>query len=84
MAKAGNQRARLWRCRGWYTHSMHTTVKEEARKLIDSLPDDATWADLQYVMYVRAEIEAGLRSREEGPMVTNNDVRARFGLKPLP
>jgi hypothetical protein len=24
------------------------TVKEEARRLVERLPDDATWEDLQY------------------------------------
>jgi hypothetical protein len=63
---------------------MATTVKEEAHKLIESLPDDATWEELSYILYVRAEIEAGLRSRDEGPMISNDAVRARYGLKPLP
>lgn len=63
---------------------MATTVKDEAHKLIESLPDDATWEDFKYAMYVRAEIEAGLRSRDEEPMISNNEIRAKYGLKPLP
>ncbi|NJD63772.1 MAG: hypothetical protein FIB00_00765 [Chloroflexi bacterium] len=63
---------------------MATTVKDEAHKLIESLPDDATWEDFKYAMYVRAEIEAGLRSRDEAPMISNNEIRAKYGLKPLP
>ena len=30
-----------------------TTVRDEARKLVDQLPDDATWDDLLYQVYVR-------------------------------
>lgn len=63
---------------------MATTLKDEAHKLIESLPDNATWEDFKYAMYVRAEIEAGIRSRDDGPMINNNDVRAKYGLKPLP
>ena len=39
---------------------LELTVKEEARKLIDRLPDNATWEDLQYEIYFRQAVEAGL------------------------
>jgi hypothetical protein len=29
------------------------TVKEQARRLVESLPDDATWDDLMYAIHVR-------------------------------
>lgn len=58
-------------------------VKEEIHRLIDSLPEDATLGDLRYVLYVREQIEAGRRSRDEKPMLSNNEVRTRFGLEPL-
>jgi len=63
---------------------MATTAKEEALRLIETQPENATWEQLSYILYVRAEIEAGLRSRGEGPMVSNNEIRAKYGLKPLP
>lgn len=62
---------------------MAITLKEQAHELIESLPEDATWEDFKYAIYVRAEIEASVRSRDEGPMVANNEARARFGLKTL-
>ena len=37
-----------------------TNVKADARRLIDELPEDATWEDLMYRIYVRQAIEAGL------------------------
>lgn len=33
------------------------TTKDEVRKLIDQLPDDATWEDIQYSIYVRERVE---------------------------
>ena len=36
------------------------TVEERARKLVEELPDDSTWEDLMYRIYVREAIEAGL------------------------
>ena len=35
-------------------------IKEEARKLIDKMPDDSTWDDLMHKIYVRQAIESGL------------------------
>lgn len=57
-----------------------TTVKHEARRLVDSLPDDATWDDLMYQIYVRQAIEAGIEDSEAGRTVEVSEVRARFGL----
>ncbi len=41
-------------------HMPATKVKEEAQRLIEKLPDDATWDDLMRRIYVRQAIEAGL------------------------
>lgn len=42
------------------------TIKGEARRLVEQLPDDATWEDLLYEIYVRQAIEAGLKDCREG------------------
>jgi len=57
-------------------------VKNEARNLIDELPDDASWDDLMYSIYARQAIEAGLADSEAGRAVDVKDVRAGFGLEP--
>lgn len=57
-----------------------TTIKEEARRLIERLPEDATWEDLQYEIYVRQAIEAGLKDSREGRTVSLEEARRRFGL----
>jgi len=41
-------------------------VKEEAKKLIDKLPDHATWDDIMYELYVKQKISATLNAAEEG------------------
>ena len=56
------------------------TVKEEARRLIERLPEDATWEDVQYEVYVRQAIEAGLKDSREGRIVALAEVRRRLGL----
>lgn len=59
-----------------------SNVKEEARRLVDRLPDDATWEDLQYEVYVRQAVETGLKDSREGRTVPLADARRRFGLGP--
>lgn len=57
-------------------------IKEEAKRLIEDLPDDASWDDLMNRIYVRQAIEAGLGDSEAGNILENKEVRAKFGLKP--
>jgi hypothetical protein len=56
------------------------SIKNEARRLVDQLPEDATWEDLMYEIYVRQTIEAGLRDCEEGRTIPVAEVRRRLGL----
>ena len=57
-----------------------TNLKEEARRMIDGLADDANWDDLMEEVYVRLAIENGLRDSEAGRTAPVEEVRARFGL----
>jgi len=59
-----------------------SSIKEEARRLIERLPDDATWEDLEYELYFRRAVEAGLKDSQEGRTVPLEEARRRFGLKP--
>jgi hypothetical protein len=60
---------------------MHeVNVKEEARKLVESLPETASWDDLMYEIYVRQAIESGLRDSNNGKIKSVNDIRAKYGL----
>ena len=56
------------------------TVKEEARRLVERLPEDATWEDLQYQIYFRQAVEAGLEDSRAGRVVPLAEARRRFGL----
>ncbi len=55
-------------------------IKEEARKLIDKLPDDSTWDDLMHEIYVRQAIEGGLADSEANRVTRVEQVRKDFGL----
>jgi hypothetical protein len=56
------------------------SVKFEARQLVDRLPDDATWDDLMYEIYVRQAVDAGLKDSRDGRTVPVQDVRRQLGL----
>jgi hypothetical protein len=56
------------------------SIKEEAYRLLDNLPDKATWDDLMHQIYVRKIIEAGLKDSEAGRTIDVKQVRKRFGL----
>jgi predicted transcriptional regulator len=55
-------------------------IKEEARELIEKLPDDMSWDDLMHEIYVRQSIEAGLADSKAGRVTDVAEVRARFSL----
>ena len=42
------------------TSLISTPVKDQARALIDALPEDATWQDVLYALELRSDIETGL------------------------
>lgn len=55
-------------------------IKQEAHRLLVSLPEDATWEDLTYRVYVLNAVESGLEDSEAGRTVGVEQVRAKFGL----
>ena len=54
-------------------------IKQEARRLVEQLSEDATWDDLMHEIYVRQDIEAGLRDSQAGRTLDVTEVRAKFG-----
>ena len=54
------------------------TAKEQVRKMLDQLPDDASFEDIQYHIYVREKIEHGLRDIQEGRVLTQEEVEERM------
>jgi predicted transcriptional regulator len=57
-----------------------TQIKEEALKLIESLPDDATWEDLTRLMLERQMIEEGIADLEAGRVWTSDEIREKLGM----
>jgi predicted transcriptional regulator len=57
-----------------------THIKEEALKLIESLPDDTTWEDLTRLMLERQMIEEGIADLEAGRVWTSDEIREKLGM----
>jgi len=55
-------------------------IKEEARRIIDKLPENSTWDDLMHEIYVHQSIEKGLFDSQQGRTTSVEDVREKFGL----
>ncbi len=57
-----------------------TNIKDEARRLVEKLPENSTWDDLMHEIYVRQAIEAGLADSKAGRTTDVEQLRSRFGL----
>ena len=55
-----------------------STPKEEVRKMLDRLPDDSSFEDIQYHSYVREKIELGLKDVAEGRVLSQEEVERRM------
>ena len=55
-----------------------STVKEEIRKMLDQLPDDVSFEDVRYHIYVRQKIERGLRDAAEGRVISQEELERRM------
>lgn len=58
------------------------SIRDEARKLVDQLPEGASWDDLMYQIYVRQKIEAGRKAIAEGRFVTQEELDKQIAAWP--
>lgn len=54
------------------------SIKPDARHLVESLPEAATWDDLAHEVFVRQSVEAGLREADAGRLLSHEDALARI------
>ncbi len=57
-----------------------TSIKQQARELVDSLPDDATWEDVLERISMRRAIERGLLDARAGRTMTTDELLERLDL----
>lgn len=58
------------------------SIRDEARKLVEQLPDGASWDDLMYQIYVRQKIDAGRKAIAEGRFVTQDELDKQIATWP--
>ncbi|MBN1663810.1 MAG: hypothetical protein JW943_09440 [Deltaproteobacteria bacterium] len=54
------------------------TAKEEVREILDLIPDDVSFEDIQYHIYVREKIERGLKDIQEGRIISQEEAEKRM------
>ena len=55
-----------------------SNVMAEMVKMLDALPDELTWGDLQYHIDVRQKIERGMQAVEAGRTFSQEEVEKHF------
>jgi hypothetical protein len=55
-------------------------LKSKTDLLIEELPEEASWDDLMYRIYIRQKIERGLKDSVAGNVHSTEDVRHDLGL----
>jgi len=53
-------------------------VKEEAKRLIETLPEHATWDDIMYEFYVKKKLEKALEEAAAGDVVSHEAVKKQL------
>lgn len=55
-----------------------STAKEDVRHLLEELPDDASYEEIQYRIFVRQKIEKALADVEQGRVVSHEEAKRRL------
>ena len=53
-------------------------VKQEAQEMIQNLPDNCTYEDIQYHLYVVEKIKNGISRAENGEVSSHQDAKQRM------
>ena len=54
------------------------SAKEEVRRILETIPEDVTFEDIQYHIYVRQQITRGLEDIEQGRVVSEEEAERRM------
>jgi hypothetical protein len=55
------------------------TPKDEVLSLVRNLPDDASYEDIQYHLYVLEKVKRGLTRTEAEGAISHEEAKARLG-----
>ena len=54
------------------------TVKQMAKKVIDSLPDETNLDEIIHALYIKAKFDRGLRQIDEGKGIPHEEAKKRM------
>ncbi len=54
------------------------TAKQAAKQIIDRLPEQASWDDIMYKLYVKQKIEKGLDAIEQGHTLSHKEAKRQL------
>jgi predicted transcriptional regulator len=60
------------------SESQSSGVKDAVNAIIQSLPNDVTWDEVQYRLYVRQQVESGLADSDAGRLIDTDEMRRRL------
>jgi predicted transcriptional regulator len=52
--------------------------KEELQQLLERLPDDVSYEDIQYHIYVQQAVERGIEAADAGRVLSQEEVERRM------
>jgi predicted transcriptional regulator len=52
--------------------------KEEVRRLLETLPDEVSYEDIQYHIYVQQKIDTGLAAAERQDFISDEEIERRI------
>ncbi len=54
------------------------TVKKIIHDVVDHLPEQATFDDVMYAIYVRQKLERSLEAAGEGPVISQEEMEKQY------
>jgi hypothetical protein len=54
------------------------TAKKQALAMVKKLPENATWDDIMYEIYVRKKIDASVTAADAGKVLPHIEMKKRF------
>jgi predicted transcriptional regulator len=52
--------------------------KDEVRRLLDAIPDEASYEDIQYHIYIQQKIDRGLEASDGGDFMSDAEIEQRI------
>jgi len=61
-----------------FLYNIIMNAKAEAQKILELLPENSDFEDIIRALYIKAKVEAGIKSIENGKGLTTIEVRKRL------